>query len=98
MVKKVRFSDKVDVRYMNVSLKEHSREVKNPIGYQESLSKKTTYFGNESIDSCFPPWVWWIIGIVLMIIVIYFLWKFYYPKNNNQDRDEFREKNNDIHG
>lgn len=85
MVKKVRFSDKVDVHYMNVNLKEHSKEVKNPIGYQQSLAKKTESVGGSisplgsiSFISCLPSWVWWVLGIILVIVIIYFIRRYYF--------------------
>lgn len=97
MVKKVRFSEKVDVRYMDVNLKEHSREVKNPIGYKQSLAKNTKYIegdknmnfsspGSLSFISCLPSWGWWVLSIILVIIIIYFIRKYYFLDKNNSKK------------
>jgi len=89
MVKKVRFSDKVEVRYMDVNLKEHSREVKNPIGYQESMAKMRSMKGGilptKSLGfiSCMPSWVWWGLLIILIIVIIYFIRKYYFSDKSS---------------
>ena len=86
-MKKVRFSDNVDVKYMDVTLEEHSREVKNPIGYQESLLKKTLSFDKKESVWWISWWVWLLIVFVIVLIFIYFIWKIYFKKNNKETEE-----------
>ena len=88
MVKKVRFSDKVEVRYMDVSLKEHAKEVKFPIGYMETRKPRKTRYSSDTISSSSCNIWWWLIPLAVVILLIFLAWKFWPKKSCSSDKSE----------
>ena len=89
MGKSVRFSDKVDVRYMGMSLEEHSREVKTPsdiIVNKRPQIKSTSNVKPVKSTSLNPSFIWWgIAGILVSIFICYVIWKLFFSKNNREN-------------
>lgn len=92
MKKKVRFSDKLDVFYTGVSLKEHIQEIKNPsVSIVNKIPKKSTsgYTStkkgnkiNSGKSSSWTSWIFWLIIAVVAIISTYFLWRFFFKEKS----------------
>lgn len=87
MSKKVRFDDHVRLKYMDINLKDHRREVKDPTGEHNHTfpSEKYTFVApSEDLTSesgtSFTFWLW-IIGLATICIIILLVWYYYFTNN-----------------
>jgi hypothetical protein len=76
MSKNVQFSDKVNVRYIKMSLADHALEVKNPIAI---IFNEPTHTGLQK-QSIFHS-LFWGFSIIIFIIIWWLIWKCYRKKS-----------------
>jgi disulfide bond formation protein DsbB len=92
MVKNVKFSDRVNIKYMDISLADHSMEVKNPTGGTAVIINNDGGGCLEQLKTL-PSTIssfhtlCWIFVIFIFIIVWWLLWKFYRKKPNNSESE-----------
>lgn len=89
-MKKVTFSDNVEVREMSIDRAEHVSEIKNPKNFIVSTPPKPTSSKVKNIETQSNPsffskhskWIYLVV-VVILCIVAYFIWKKYQTKSVN---------------
>jgi hypothetical protein len=90
MRKNVKFSETVKIRYMDMSLKDHAMEVKNPTGV--AIVNDTGILDNPSVTTVMVTSsinsMWWAFGFIVFILIWWLLWKFYRKEPTVQESEK----------
>ena len=101
MVKKVRFSDKLDIFHTGISLQDHIKEVKNPIisiinGITPSPKRIMPSISDTKIETFyFDDNIWWLICIIIICILILGIW-FYFKSDPTPEKENCKKTKNNI--
>ncbi len=77
MSKKVTFSDVVETREMSIDEPAHIQEIKNPLSVGGAVADITSPVSTSpSTGDRGVPWWTYLIGLVILAIICYLLWRY----------------------